>query len=127
MKMSVKDIINSQAYQTQAEAWSKSHIFTAVIVTIFAFIFTDINFSWNLILAFIIIFGASLIIAMPTMFINVFLASLMSPHMTDIPFEKPKPINFKGKIYKLIQYLWAILSLIITAYVTYKFLEFWSG
>ena len=125
MKITFNNLINSEAYNSQAEEWSKSHIFVAFLIVVYAVFFSNFYIGWNWLWVLpVILFGSSLIIAMPTMVVNVWLASIMSPHMHYEIDKPPIPRNTKGKLIKFIKYLWFFIALGIQGFAVYKFLEF---
>jgi|GEM_PF-2439013 hypothetical protein len=125
MKLTVNEIIKSDAYTKEAEAWAKAAIFLAFSVALYVAIFTDISLGWNwLWVVPALLFGASLLLAMPAMYVQVWLASEASPHMSFIPGEKPRPTNPKGRILNFIKAIWCFIVIPIQIWIVFEFLKF---
>ena len=122
MKLSFKQILDSQAYQIQAANSSKAAIFISLFVAVIFGLSSEQTIGiWNWLWVIpVLIFGISIFVAMPLFMIQVYLASLASGHLTeDVP---PKAENFLGSFLILIKNTWDLFSLFISGFVTYIFL-----
>lgn len=127
-QLNIKDVINSEAYKVHAEKWSQSAITVCVITMIFCGVFKDLGlgFHWLWIVPITLVL-VNFFVAMPTMLVNVALATWYSANA--IPDENFRPIP-KGKLgtaIKTVKNSWGIVARIIEVLVTLYFVVFLSS
>lgn len=124
MKLSFKDIASSDAYQAQASSWCKAHIFVALAAAIATTWFGDVSLGWHWVWVFpAILFGASFLVALPTMAVYVWIVSVQSGHMQFAPPATPSPADSFGRVLNFVKSVWSILSLALNAYAAYHFVN----
>ena len=103
MKLSFSDISNSQAYQLQAAAQSKANIFVATAVAIFIMVFARWGFGlWWFAIIPCLWFAASLLVAMPFMFLRVAAVAALS--------EAPPKARLASGIIDTLNYIVLVLA-----------------
>ncbi|WP_435641968.1 hypothetical protein [Micavibrio aeruginosavorus] len=124
---SVRDLINSGSYEKQAESWAKVSIFTAFAVAIYVGIWGSFSLGWHWLWVIpTLLIGSSLLIAMPTMLVQVWLASFASRHMEYVYGQKPRPKNAFGKILTITKNMWGIAVIFAEIWLVHEFLKWVS-
>lgn len=125
MKFTFKQIANSEAYQIQSEKSAKLFITVTFIVALCMTIWGDLSFSLHWFwIAPLLLFGSSILLAMPSMIVFIWIASLQSRHMH---YELDGSIHFKNQKalhLQLLKIIWGIISPIFCGFITYYFLNF---
>jgi hypothetical protein len=128
-RVSVKEIFSSQAYQAHATDHSKAHIAVAILAAILTTTLGTADLGPALVwVTPVLVFGSSLLIAAPSMFVVVWLAAIQSGHTNydHTTMAQPLPADALGRILIRVKNLWVIGSIALTAYATYRFVS-WIG
>lgn len=120
IRLSFKDIVSSEAYQTQASSWCKNQIFIALAVALATTWFggATLGLHWIWVVPSIL-FGVSFLIAFPTMAVNVWLAAIQSGHMEFAPPAPPTPVDSVGRILNMAKSFWSLLSLVFAGFASF--------
>ena len=113
MKLSFSDIANSQAYQVQASATSKANIAVATVTAVCIMLFASWGFGmWWFLIIPVLWFAASILIAMPFMFLRVVIAAGLS--------NKPSKARVVGGLVDFANYVF----LVAAVYFGFRYLHY---
>lgn len=120
--------MDSAAYQKEADSWAKAAIAIAVGTALYVAIFSDFFLGWHwLWVAPTIFFGSSILWGMPTMFVQVCLASWASKYVSFDESGVPRPINRVGSLLMLLKNMWGLILAPVEIWIVYGFLKFVAG
>ena len=109
MKPTFREVASSDAYQRQANAVSKGHVFVATITALIAMLATDVQLGYWWLLVFPVIwFGSSILIALPFMLIKIKVGLQIA--------KSPRQASIISSIFD-------IISLCCTAIAVYYFIR----
>ena len=125
MKISVSEILSSQAYHDQATARAKANIFVATAVALYVMIFqnTGLGLWWYLIIPGLW-FVASFGFALPFMLLIVWLGSLRSETSS---FLSGRPVGPKANIIYLLQGIVHLANYVVLGIATYFGIHWLAG
>jgi hypothetical protein len=118
MKITFKEIINSEAYQTNAQIYAKSMIFVSFITLSVIYFFETEATAIGAVILFLCwsLIGTAIIVAAPCYAIYALLITKMSEYSE---FPSAQVNSGTGNIWKKIASIWNFLTYVINIYLTY--------
>jgi len=120
---SFKELLNSDAYQKEAESWAKTFIFVSFAIAAYFVFFTEYTYGWNWIwIAPVLLFGSSLLLSMPAMILFSYLSYLYGKNVDYLSDGSIKSNGIKGNMIKFLKGTWSLVAPIICGVIVYYFL-----